>query len=529
MRGPGLDAARAGRGVGVGIGGEERYRSAAGEQRDEESGATQVELSLGHAGRLDDAAETRALLIDELLERRARAADRLDAHVLEALDGRRILHRRVDRRCHLVDDRLRRAARRMHAGPVGDANFRETFLGGGRQLRIGGDALGPGGRQRLQLAALQVGQDDDAGLGGRVDLAAEHRGDRLGAALVGHEVEPGAVLGDEQPLDEVRRAAGARGREVQAGAFLRRGDELLDIVVGRLGRHDDHRRRQADHRHRHQVVLLVGQALSDHAVRQQAGRADQERIAIGRGLGDEIVAEHGAAAGPVVHDDRLAQRLASAFGGGAAEQVVGAAGGEGNDEVDRPGRPGLSICAGAEQGTGEAEQGEAKGMDAHAKSPFSFSAFTSEAALSAGCRETGGSATIAPRAGPSHRHASSMQPPRHDSHGHAECARLRGMPGDGRHLGAPASVPQLRPRRLLRRLEEPARHQALQGNAASDHRGLRPARRLGLVLRRRGHPRSVGSKDTAQRADPALLLTFCHLPAAWPGLSPCARARSRRR
>ena len=39
--------------------------------------------------------------------------------------------------------------------------------------------------------------------------------------------------------------------------------------------------------------------------------------------------------------------------------------------------------------------------------------------------------------------------------------RLRGMPEDGRYLGPPAAVPHLRPRGLLRFVEEQARHQAL--------------------------------------------------------------------
>ena len=39
--------------------------------------------------------------------------------------------------------------------------------------------------------------------------------------------------------------------------------------------------------------------------------------------------------------------------------------------------------------------------------------------------------------------------------------RLRGVPADGGHLGPPAPLPDLRPRRLLRFLEEQARHQAL--------------------------------------------------------------------
>ena len=82
-----------------------------------------------------------------------------------------VLHRRVDRGGHLVEDRRRRALGRVHAGPVRDAQLAEALLGGGRQLGIGRDAAGPGVGQGLELAALEVGQRDDAGLGRGLDLA----------------------------------------------------------------------------------------------------------------------------------------------------------------------------------------------------------------------------------------------------------------------------------------------------------------------------------------------------------------------
>src|SRR3954468_13358031 len=60
------------------------------------------------------------------------------------------------------------------------------------------------------------------------------------------------------------------------------------------------------------------------------------------------------------------------------------------------------------------------------------------------------------------------------------------MPEDWRQLGAPASLPYVRPCRLLRRLEEQARDEALPLNQAPDHHFARARRRLELVLSRRG-------------------------------------------
>src|SRR5436190_6382551 len=60
------------------------------------------------------------------------------------------------------------------------------------------------------------------------------------------------------------------------------------------------------------------------------------------------------------------------------------------------------------------------------------------------------------------------------------------MSEDWRQLGAPASLPYVRPCRLLRRLEEQARDEALPLNQAPDHHFARARRRLELVLCRRG-------------------------------------------
>jgi len=54
--------------------------------------------------------------------------------------------------------------------------------------------------------------------------------------------------------------------------------------------------------------------------------------------------------------------------------------------------------------------------------------------------------------------------------------RLRGVPEDRIHLGSPARMPRMRPRRLLRFVPPQARDQTLPRDAASDH-DVRAARR----------------------------------------------------
>src|SRR6266849_81007 len=69
--------------------------------------------------------------------------------------------------------------------------------------------------------------------------------------------------------------------------------------------------------------------------------------------------------------------------------------------------------------------------------------------------------------------------------GRAQHRRLRGMPRCRRHLGPSSPVPGVRARRLLRQLEEQARHQAFKEDRASDHHLARAGGGLELVLRRR--------------------------------------------
>src|SRR5258708_440522 len=94
------------------------------------------------------------------------------------------------------------------------------------------------------------------------------------------------------------------------------------------------------------------------------------------------------------------------------------------------------------------------------------------------------------------------------------------MPEDGRALGAPALVPDLRPRRLLRRLAEQARHQAFPCDQAPDHEELRAGRGLGVVLRRRNHVRAGAPALTGMNAETAT--------AQWLAEEEAGRARARK-
>src|SRR4029453_14770796 len=119
-----------------------------------------------------------------------------------------------------------------------------------------------------------------------------------------------------------------------------------------------------------------------------------------------------------------------------------------------------------------------------------------------------------------------MPPPFGHPQSCTQRARLRGLPEDRFDLGPLAPVQDVRPRRLLRQLAEPPRHPALSRVPSSDHRGLRPARRMGLVLCRRGHDRPRRRHDCADGAYPALRLTAEFVALALPGVPLSASSRS---
>lgn len=102
-----------------------------------------------------------------------------------------------------------------------------------------------------------------------------------------------------------------------------------------------------------------------------------------------------------------------------------------------------------------------------------------------------------------------LQSPRHDSTGHTERPRLRGVHQDQCGMVSSACVSNLRPCRLLRSIVGPACDQALPVPQTSDHRRLGSAERLGRVFCRGADDQSAGS-DAATRADSTTLLNGAH-------------------
>src|SRR5258707_5657962 len=103
--------------------------------------------------------------------------------------------------------------------------------------------------------------------------------------------------------------------------------------------------------------------------------------------------------------------------------------------------------------------------------------------------------------------------------------RLRGMPRDGRHLGAPSPLPGVRARRLLRRFEEQARQQAFQEDRASDHDLPRAGGELELVLCRRArHGTLMSGEAGGGEAAPSNPIE-ARWGQAFPRLTPAQIAR----
>jgi hypothetical protein len=118
-------------------------------------------------------------------------------------------------------------------------------------------------------------------------------------------------------------------------------------IVSRKARmRGQHQRCPGQQRDRRQILERIVRHVGKQILveRDLGRRSNQQRVAVGRTLGDKLRPDHAARAGLVLDDEILAERLAELDRQYARHQIGAAAGGVGHDDVDRPVRP--ILCRG---------------------------------------------------------------------------------------------------------------------------------------------------------------------------------------
>ena len=272
----------------------------------------------------------------------------------------------VLRRKHLValavepcDRRLRRARRREEAEPCADLDL-HSLLDHGRHVRQHRGALLGRDAERSHPAGLDRSERQRHHVEHHVDVAGGEVLRRGRRAFVGHmhDVDSGLQL-EQLGRDVARRADALRGVGELAGIGLGIGDQLFHgLRRHRRMHHEDVRHRDAEQHRRETLERLVGHLLHVRQHRQHRVIADQEGVAVGRGLCDRVGADDACGARAVLDHDscgvaRLAELLLE-----QPHQLVADAGRRGrHDELDRLRR----IVV------GERWRGEARGQQCNAE------------------------------------------------------------------------------------------------------------------------------------------------------------------
>ncbi|MNL09214.1 hypothetical protein D3C87_1299660 [compost metagenome] len=261
----------------------------------------------------------------------------------------------------LVHDRCRRLRRRDHAQP------RHGFVAGQARLGDGGRVgqrlrtLRRGHGQEAHLAVLDEGARRRVGVEHHLQLAADHVGERGRAALVGDVLHLHAGHAVEELGLQVRgRARAHRAVVGLVGVGLEPAHQLAHVLRRNARMHHQHVHHRSHLRDRCEVFHRVVVDLAVQAGRdaQRRGR-EQQRVAVGRSLGDVLRRDHGAGAGLVLHQHGLAQALVQPLGEQARHDVGRAAGRERHDERDGLGRVGLRRGSSARQsGGGQGHAGQ---------------------------------------------------------------------------------------------------------------------------------------------------------------------------
>ena len=198
-----------------------------------------------------------------------------------------------------------------------------------------------------------------------IDIATQQRGiDIAGAAVGDHQhVEAGGLL--EHFGGQMRRSADAARRIGDlAGLPLGQRDQIGDRGDRDFWPGDDQHRAAGDQRYRREILQrIVGRLAADER-RDDEGAAgrEQDGVAVGLRLGDEVGADASIAAGPVVDDDRLPQALMHAGRELARDDIGAAARRERQHDMNRPRRETFDRlgCAGAGRDQHAAQQAESE-------------------------------------------------------------------------------------------------------------------------------------------------------------------------
>ena len=243
-----------------------------------------------------------------------------------------------DLRVELRDDRRRRAGRREDAEPRRRLEARKTGFRNRRHVRQRGRTRERRDGERAHLARLDLRQRRRQVVEHQLHLPAKEILQGRSAALVrdvGH-LHAGHHL--EELAGQVDRRSVARRCEVElAGICLRIGDELGHRVRGHRRIDDQHVRNARDEDHRREILHVVVRHLGVEAGvdRVRADRSHLERVAVGRGMGDELRADVAARTGSVVDDDLLAPGLGQLLRDVARQDVGRATGRKRDDDADR--------------------------------------------------------------------------------------------------------------------------------------------------------------------------------------------------
>jgi hypothetical protein len=172
---------------------------------------------------------------------------------------------------------------------------------------------------------------------GHVDMSAHRILNQRARALVGNVKEPGLGHARQELGGQMLRAAAA-DRAVADRIGLGTGslDQFLQRLVRGRGR-DEHQRKGRDQGHR----LEIGARIVSHVLEQAgvdghlARRAEEDRVAVRRTLGDARRPDHAGGPRLVLDDDGLAQELRQLLRHCPSGDVRSSARRVGNDQLDR--------------------------------------------------------------------------------------------------------------------------------------------------------------------------------------------------